>query len=83
MYLYARNRVTTPNLRYAHSSTNYYFIMMSQNLKKNLNRNFSIFFSFLMHEVPFKENNNRKAVVVCARHVVKRPSMRSVLVLHK
>ena len=48
--------------------------------KKFLNRKFSIFFSFLRHEVPFKANNNRKAVVVCARHVVKRPSKRSVLV---
>ena len=38
------------------------------------------FFSFLRHEVPFKANNNREAVVVCARHVVKRPSKRSVLV---
>ena len=30
--------------------------------------------------MPFKGNNNREAVVVCARHVVKRPSKRSVLV---
>ena len=30
--------------------------------------------------MPFKANNNREAVVVCARHVVKRPSKRSVLV---
>ena len=34
-----------------------------------------------MYEVPFKANNNREAVVVCARHVMKRPSKRSVLVL--
>ena len=27
-----------------------------------------------------KANNNREAVVVCARYVVKRPSKRSVLV---
>ena len=33
-----------------------------------------------MHEVPFKAKNNREAVVVCAIHVVKRPSKRSVLV---
>ena len=39
------------------------------------------FFSFLRHEVPFKAKNNREAVVVCAIHVVKRPSKRSVLVL--
>ena len=38
------------------------------------------FFSFLRHEVPFKAKNNREAVVVCAIHVVKRPSKRSVLV---
>ena len=31
--------------------------------------------------MPFKANNNREAVVVCARHVVKRPSKRSVLVI--
>ena len=30
--------------------------------------------------MPFKAKNNREAVVVCARHVVKRPSKRSVLV---
>ena len=31
--------------------------------------------------MPSKANNNREAVVVCARHVVKRPSKRSVLVI--
>ena len=31
--------------------------------------------------MPFKAKNNRQAVVVCAIHVVKRPSKRSVLVL--
>ena len=30
--------------------------------------------------MPFNANNNREAVVVCARHIVKRPSERSVLV---
>ena len=30
--------------------------------------------------MPPKANNNREAVVVCARHVVKQPSKRSVLV---
>ena len=30
--------------------------------------------------MPFKANNNREAVVVCAKHVVKQPSKRSVLV---
>ena len=32
--------------------------------------------------MPFNANNNREAVVVCARHVVKRPSKRSVLVVN-
>ena len=53
---------------------------MVQNLKKVLKSKISIFFSFLRHEVPFKAKNNREAVVVCAIHVVKRPSKRSVLV---
>ena len=83
MYLYANNRVTTPNLKYADSSTNYCVIMMLQNLEKVLKSKIFKFFSFLRHEVPFKANNNREAVVVCARHVVKRPSKRSVLVLNK
>ena len=33
--------------------------------------------------MPFKASNNREAVVACARHVVKRPSKRSVLVTNK
>ena len=33
--------------------------------------------------MPFKAKNNREAVVVCAIHVVKRPSKRSVLVFTK
>ena len=53
---------------------------MVQNLKKVFKSKIFNFFSFLRHEVPFKANNNREAVVVCARHVVKRPSKRSVLV---
>ena len=53
---------------------------MVQNLKKVLKSKISKFFSFLRHEVPFKAKNNREAVVVCAIHVVKRPSKRSVLV---
>ena len=56
---------------------------MVQNLKKVLKSKISNFFSFLRHEVPFKANNNREAVVVCARHGVKRPSKRSVLVYTK
>ena len=56
---------------------------MVQNLKKTKSSKISKNFSFLRHEVPFKANNNREAVVVCARHVVKRPSKRSVLVIFK
>ena len=33
--------------------------------------------------MPFKAKNNREAVVVCAIHVVKQPSKRSVLVYIK
>ena len=80
MYLYATNRVTAPNFKYVDSSSNYCVSMMLQNLKKVLKSKIFNFFSFMRHEVPFKENNNREAVVVCARHVVKRPSKRSVLV---
>ena len=53
---------------------------MVQNLKKVLKLKISKKNSFLRHEVPFKAKNNREAVVVCAIHVVNRPSKRSVLV---
>ena len=53
---------------------------MVQNLKKVLKSKISKKISVLRHEVPFKANNNREAVVVCAIHVVKRPSKRSMLV---
>ena len=56
---------------------------MVQNLKKVLKLKISKKNSFLRHEVPFKAKNNREAVVVCAIHVVKRPSKRSVLVIIK
>ena len=55
---------------------------MVQNLKKVLKSKISKKISFLRHEVPFKAKNNREAVVVCAIHVVKRPSKRSVLVYY-
>ena len=55
---------------------------MGQNLKKVLKSKISKKNSFLRHEVPFKAKNNREAVVVCAIHVVKRPSKRSVLVIN-
>ena len=56
---------------------------MGQNLKKVLKSKISKKNSFLKHEVPFKAKNNREAVVVCAIHVVKRPSKRSVLVINR
>ena len=40
MYHYDRNMVTNTNLKYAKSSSNYYVIMMLQNLKKNRNFQF-------------------------------------------
>ena len=54
---------------------------MVQNLKKVLKSKISKKISFLRHEVPFKAKNNREAVVVCAIHVVKRPSY--VLILYQ
>ena len=81
MDLYDRNRLATPNLKYANSSSNYYVIMMVQNLKKNLKlENFQFFSHPQGIKCRPKANNNREAVVVCARHVVKRHSKRSVLV---
>ena len=74
--------MTTPNHKYAVSSKNYCVIMMLQNLKKLLKLKIFKKNSFLRHEVPFKAKNNREAVVVCAIHVVKRPSKRSVLVIY-
>ena len=60
--------VTNTNLKYADSSLNYYVIIMVQNFqKKSQSRG--------MKCQP-KANNNREAVVVCARHVVKRPTKR-------
>ena len=47
---------------------------MVQNLKKVLKSKIFKKNSFLRHEVPFKAKNNREAVVVCAIHVMKRPS---------
>ena len=79
MYLDDRNVATIINLKYAHSSSNYYVIMMLQNLKKKI--------QFFSHSQGTKcrveANNNREAAVACARHVVKRPSKRCALVLNK
>ena len=39
MYLYIRNKVATPNLKYANSSSNYHVVMMVENLKTMKKRN--------------------------------------------
>ena len=76
MDLNDRKMVTKTNLKYADSSSNYHVIIMVQNFKKNLNSKISKKMAFPRHEMPPKANNNREAVVVCAKHVVKRPSKR-------
>ena len=74
MDLYDRKMVTNTNLKYADSSLNYYVIIMVQNFKlENFKKKKS--YSRSMKCQP-KANNNREAVVVCARYVVKRPSKR-------
>ena len=78
MYLYDRNMVVTPNLKYADSASNYYIIMKLLNLKKIKKSKISDSYS-RGTKCPVEANNNREAVVVCARHVVKRPSKRSAL----
>ena len=83
MYLYDRNMMATPNYKYANSSSNYYVIMILQRKIKFQNRKFPIFSHFRGTKCRFEANNNRFAVVVCARHVVKRPSKRSALVTNK
>ena len=72
--------VTNTNLKYAYSSSNYYVIIMVQNLKKTKLENFQFFSHSRGIKCRPKANNNREAVVVCAKYVVKRPSKRSVLV---
>ena len=53
MYLYDKNMVTYTKLKYAFSLSNYFVVMMLQNLeKKNLFRKFPIFSAFPSHEVP-------------------------------
>ena len=77
MDLYDRKMVTNTNLKYADSSLNYYVIMMVQNLKKVLkSKIFKKKSDSRGMKCQSKANNNREAVVVCARHVVKRPSKR-------
>ena len=77
MDLYDRKMVTNTNLKYADSLLNYYVIIMVTNLKKILNSKISKQNSDSRSiKCQPKANNNRFAVVVCARHVVQRPSKR-------
>ena len=71
MYPYDRNMLATRNHKYANASLNYCAIMTIQNFQ---------FFAIPGTKCQVEANNNREAVVVCARHVVKRPSKRSPLV---
>ena len=77
MDLYDRKVGTNTNLKYAYSSLNCYVIIMVQNFFKCFNSKISKKNSHSrgMKCKP-KANNNRFAVVVCARHVVKRHSKR-------
>ena len=76
MDLYDRKMVINTNLKYADSSLNY--------IRHHNVQNFNIFklenFQNKSHsrgmKCQLKGNNNRKAIVVCARHVVKRHSKR-------
>ena len=76
--------VATTNHKNANSSLNYHVIMMVQNLKKKSKSRISKKNShFRGTKCRVEANNNRFAVVVFARHVVKRPSKRSALVVKK
>ena len=76
MDLYDRKMATNTNLKYADSSSNYYVIIMVQKIFKFLNSKISKKSHSRCMKCQPKANNNREAVVVCARHVVKRPSKR-------
>ena len=74
--------VTNANLKYANTS-NYYVIMMLQNLKKIPTiDNFQFFRISEARSAELKQTTNREALVVCARHVVERPSKLSAPVLN-
>ncbi len=77
MYLYDRKMATNTNLKYADSSSELLRHHNGTKFKKKFNSKISKKNSHSrgMKCQP-KANNNRKAVVVCARHVVKRPSKR-------
>ena len=76
MDIYDRKMATNTNLKYADSSSNYCVILIVKILKifnSQISKKKS--HSWGMKCQP-KANKNREAVVVCARHVVKRPSKR-------
>ena len=78
------NMIPIQNHNYANSFSNYYFIMIVQNLKKFSKSKLSKYFShFRGTKCRVQANNNREAVVVYTPHVVKRASKRSALVLLK
>ena len=53
MDLYDKNELATPNLKYANSSSNYYVIMMVQNLKSTTkNSKISNIFAFPRDKMP-------------------------------
>ena len=74
MYLYDINMATNTNLKYTNSSSNYYVIILVQNLKKLKNRKFPIFSHSRSTKCRFEASNNREEVVVYAKYVVKRRS---------
>ena len=78
------NIATNTNLKYANSSSNYYVIMIIQNFKKIKSKikKFQFFSHSRCTKCRFDANNNHEAVVVNTRHVVKRPSKRSVLLIN-
>ena len=67
--------VVTTNYKYACSSSNYYVIMMVQNFQI-----FQFFSNLRGTKCRVEANNNREAVVVYVRHIVKTPSKLSALV---
>ena len=86
VYLYDINMVVTTNHKYDSSSNYYHKYDSSSNyhidgteFEKFSKSNISIFSHFRSMTCRV-EANNRKVVVVCVRHVAKRPSKRSALV---
>ena len=67
MYLDDRNMVSNTILKYANSSSNYYFIItVFLKIKK--------FRILEVRSALVEANNNREAVVICVRYVMKQPS---------